>query len=174
MQTPTARGLLTSALLTPLGIIAAVTLWRLLTAWGMPVIQDEAYYYDWSHALAWGYFDHPPGVALLGLGGLLYPGSALAARLGALLIGTLTLFALWACTAPRGCGISHCYRCRCCCGGHLSGARLGHPDDTRYVAGAVLGDWAARGAGGADRIDRRRWLRPAWRRGSACSANTPC
>lgn len=96
MQTPTARGLLTSALLTPLGIIAGVTLWRLLTAWGMPVIQDEAYYYDWSHALAWGYFDHPPGVALLGLGGMLYPGSALAARLGALLLGTLTLFALWA------------------------------------------------------------------------------
>ncbi len=92
---PFAWGPVSAALLTPLGIIAAVTLWRLLAAWGMPVIQDEAYYYDWSHALAWGYFDHPPGVALLGLVGLLYPGSALAARLGVLIIGTLSLFALW-------------------------------------------------------------------------------
>jgi len=59
------------------------------------VAQDEAYYYDWARALAWGYFDHPPGVAVLGLGAPLLPGSALAARLGTLLASTLTLLALW-------------------------------------------------------------------------------
>jgi hypothetical protein len=31
---------------------------------GMPLTADEAYYLDWSRSLAWGYFDHPPGVAV--------------------------------------------------------------------------------------------------------------
>jgi len=84
-----------SALVTPLGIIAAVTLWRVVAAWVTPVAQDEAYYYDWARSLAAGYFDHPPGVALLGLGTQLLPGSPLAARLGTLLVSTLTLLALW-------------------------------------------------------------------------------
>jgi hypothetical protein len=61
----------------------------------VPVTQDEAYYYHWARALAWGYFDHPPGVAVLGLGTLLAPASAFAARLGAVLAGLLTLLVLW-------------------------------------------------------------------------------
>ena len=89
------RGRLASVLLSPPGVIAAVTLWRVIAAWLTPVAQDEAYYYDWARALAWGYFDHPPGVALLGLGTHLVPGSFLAARLGTLLVSTLTLLALW-------------------------------------------------------------------------------
>ncbi|MCG6942426.1 MAG: glycosyltransferase family 39 protein [Thiohalocapsa sp.] len=93
MNSTSAR--LARAVRSPLGIVIAVTLWRVLAAWLTPVAQDEAYYYDWARALAWGYFDHPPGVALLGLGVQLLPGSALAARLGALLVSTLTLLALW-------------------------------------------------------------------------------
>jgi 4-amino-4-deoxy-L-arabinose transferase-like glycosyltransferase len=100
---PGARSLLVSAATSPLAVIAAVTLWRALVAWMTPVAQDEAYYYDWSQALAWGYFDHPPAVALLGLGQLLLPGSAFAARLGALLLSTLTLLVLW--RFYRACGI---------------------------------------------------------------------
>ena len=30
----------------------------------MPLSPDEAYYWVWSHALAAGYLDHPPMVAL--------------------------------------------------------------------------------------------------------------
>ena len=56
--------------------------------------QDEAYYLDWARTLSWGYFDHPPGVALLGVTGLLAPGSALAARLGTIAAATLTLIVL--------------------------------------------------------------------------------
>jgi 4-amino-4-deoxy-L-arabinose transferase-like glycosyltransferase len=63
-------------------------------AWLLPVTQDEAYYFDWAQRLAWGYFDHPPGVALLGQGVRLAPGSALAARLGTLIAGALTLLVL--------------------------------------------------------------------------------
>jgi hypothetical protein len=76
------------------GIIVGFTLWRVLIAWILPVTQDEAYYFDWSRSLAWGYFDHPPGVALLGLGTRWEPGSALAARLGNLVAGALTLIVL--------------------------------------------------------------------------------
>lgn len=77
-----------------LGVIALVTLWRLVLAWLLPVTQDEAYYFDWARSLAWGYFDHPPGVALLGAGVWLAPASALAARLGTLVAATLTLLIL--------------------------------------------------------------------------------
>lgn len=77
-----------------LALIGAITLWRLLMAWLVPVTQDEAYYFDWAHSLAWGYFDHPPGVALLGIGAWIAPGSALASRLGGVLAGALTLVVL--------------------------------------------------------------------------------
>jgi hypothetical protein len=78
-----------------IGLIVAVTAWRLLIADLLPLTRDEAYYYDWASRLAWGYFDHPPGVALLGLGAQLDPGSVFSARLGALLLGTASLIALW-------------------------------------------------------------------------------
>ncbi len=56
----------------------------------VPVLRDEAYYYQWSHSLALGYYDHPPGVALIGLTTLLAPGSIFVSRLGTLLVGLLT------------------------------------------------------------------------------------
>ncbi len=37
---------------------------RLLVAARAPLSGDEAYYWVWSRALAWGYLDHPPMVAL--------------------------------------------------------------------------------------------------------------
>jgi 4-amino-4-deoxy-L-arabinose transferase-like glycosyltransferase len=77
-----------------LALIAAMTAWRLIVAAIMPVTQDEAYYFDWARTLTPGYFDHPPGVAVLGIGTWLAPGSALAARLGTLLASLLTLVVL--------------------------------------------------------------------------------
>ena len=76
------------------GLILAMTLWHLGAAALLPVTQDEAYYFDWARSLSWGYFDHPPGVAAVGLGTRLAAGSALAGRLGGLLAGTLTLVLL--------------------------------------------------------------------------------
>ena len=38
---------------------------RLLAAALVPIVQDEAYYLEWSKALDWGYFDHPPLVGIL-------------------------------------------------------------------------------------------------------------
>lgn len=75
-------------------VLGGLTIWRLAIAALMPVTQDEAYYFDWARHLAWGYFDHPPGVALLGLGVRLESGSAFMARLGGLLAGLATLVVL--------------------------------------------------------------------------------
>lgn len=83
--------------------IVGMTLWRIAVAWGLPVTLDEAYYYDWARSLAWGYFDHPPGVALLGIGTRLSSASALAARLGTVLAATLTLLVLL--RFYRACGL---------------------------------------------------------------------
>jgi 4-amino-4-deoxy-L-arabinose transferase-like glycosyltransferase len=44
--------------------IAAVTAIRLVVAAVAPLAPDETYYWVWSHALAPGYLDHPPMVAL--------------------------------------------------------------------------------------------------------------
>jgi hypothetical protein len=86
-----------------IAFILAVTLWHLAVAWLLPVTQDEAYYFDWARTLSWGYFDHPPGVALLGVTGRLAPGSVLAARLGTVAAATLTLIVLAA--FYRRCGL---------------------------------------------------------------------
>lgn len=44
--------------------LVALTLIRLLVAARIPLSPDEAYYWVWSRALAPGYLDHPPMVAL--------------------------------------------------------------------------------------------------------------
>lgn len=76
------------------GLIIAMIAWRLGAAALLPVTQDEAYYFDWARALSWGYFDHPPGVALLGVTTRWVPASAFVARLGGLAAGALTLVVL--------------------------------------------------------------------------------
>ncbi len=45
-------------------LLLALTLLRLAVAARMPLSADEAYYWVWSKALAGGYLDHPPMVAL--------------------------------------------------------------------------------------------------------------
>src|SRR5579862_2769325 len=44
--------------------LAVLTGLRLLLAARFPLAPDEAYYWVWSRALAPGYFDHPPMIAL--------------------------------------------------------------------------------------------------------------
>ena len=44
--------------------LLALTALRLAAAAALPLSGDEAYYWVWSHALAPGYLDHPPMVAL--------------------------------------------------------------------------------------------------------------
>jgi 4-amino-4-deoxy-L-arabinose transferase-like glycosyltransferase len=74
-------------------VISAAALLRFVFAVIIPLLPDETYYWDWSRHLQGGYFDHPPGIALLvRLGGvLLAPVGAsatpIAVRLGPVLAG---------------------------------------------------------------------------------------
>ncbi len=51
-------------LLLPFLVLSLATALRLVVASYMPLSADEAYYRVWAHALAPGYLDHPPMVAL--------------------------------------------------------------------------------------------------------------
>lgn len=141
-----------------LPLLAVITLWRLSIAWLLPVTQDEAYYFDWARTLSWGYFDHPPGVALLGLGSLLAPVSTLAARLGTILAATLTLIVLT--SFYRNCGL-HEHRdlslaliIAFATLAGLAGGLITTPDTALALCWAL----ALHEALAALQTDRRRWL----------------
>ncbi len=51
-------------LLAALWIVGAVLLRALLSSF-VPLLPDETYYWEWTRRLEGGYFDHPPGIALL-------------------------------------------------------------------------------------------------------------
>lgn len=72
-----------------LAVFAVVVLTRLAMAALAPVIRDEAYYLQWSKALDWGYFDHPPLIAWVNALSVLFPSSALAGRAGTMLAAAL-------------------------------------------------------------------------------------
>lgn len=44
-------------------VVVLATLIRLIAAARLPLSGDEAYYWEWSRRLAFGYYDHPPMVA---------------------------------------------------------------------------------------------------------------
>jgi len=68
---------------------------NLLQSYFTPLIFDEAYYWHYAKNLAWGYFDHPPLVAVLvKLSGLFFDGE-LGVRFMTCLVSTGTLFVLW-------------------------------------------------------------------------------
>jgi 4-amino-4-deoxy-L-arabinose transferase-like glycosyltransferase len=70
--------------------LAALTVLRLAIAAITPLAPDEAYYWVWSHALAAGYLDHPPMVALWVRLGTLFAGEG---ALGVRLLGPLSVAA---------------------------------------------------------------------------------
>ena len=67
--------------------LAALTLIRLYVASVISLAPDEAYYWIWSRALAAGYLDHPPMVALWIRAGTEIAG---ASTLGVRLLGPLS------------------------------------------------------------------------------------
>ncbi len=76
--------------------LTALTLLRLFAAARVPLSPDEAYYWVWSKALAAGYPDHPPMVALwIRFGTELAGDSALGVRLLAPLALALGSVLLW-------------------------------------------------------------------------------
>src|ERR1700726_1385443 len=75
--------------------LALVTL-RLVGATWTPLTFDEAYYWMWSRHLAFGYYDHPPGVALvIRLGTMIAGDTELGVRLGSILLALPMGFAVY-------------------------------------------------------------------------------
>ncbi|MGB0423686.1 MAG: hypothetical protein ACPGED_05165, partial [Flavobacteriales bacterium] len=58
----------------------------MITAFLLDLNGDEAYYWMFSQNLDWGYFDHPPAVALLGSAFAKFSGNHLLFRLPALIL----------------------------------------------------------------------------------------
>lgn len=78
-----------------LGIVAiCYVLVNVLQSLFMPLINDEAYYWVWSEKLDWGYFDHPPMVALWVKIGFTFFKSELGVRLITIIAGALGYYFL--------------------------------------------------------------------------------
>ncbi|MFA5818602.1 MAG: glycosyltransferase family 39 protein [Bacteroidales bacterium] len=78
-----------------------------LIAWGIlnflqafltPLNNDEAYYWMYSKNLAWGYFDHPPMIALMIRTGYLFFHNELGVRLMVVLSQLAALLIIWSLT----------------------------------------------------------------------------
>ena len=77
--------------------VALVFVLRAIAAFALPLTGDEAYYWEWSRRLAFGYADHPPGVAWT-IAAFAWLGHAPGfVRLGFVLCGVVTSLALAAC-----------------------------------------------------------------------------
>ena len=76
-------------------LLLVLLLLNLLQAAFTELIFDESYYWYYSQEMAWGYFDHPPMVALMiRMGTALFPGELGVRIVGCLLyVGTAAL--LW-------------------------------------------------------------------------------
>ena len=75
-------------------VIGAVTLMRAVAIFKIPLTGDEAYYWEWSRRLAFGYVDHPPGVAWT-IGAFAWIGSNPGlVRLGFVLSGVVATLAV--------------------------------------------------------------------------------
>src|SRR5659263_49655 len=68
---------------------------NLLQAWLTPLDNDEAYYWMYSKYLAWGYFDHPPMIALMIKIGYHFFHNELGLRLVVVLSQLVTLWVIW-------------------------------------------------------------------------------
>ena len=76
------------------GVLGAGFLIRVIFAALIPLFGDEAYYWEWSRRLAAGYFDHPPGIAVLVRGGTaLFGSTSLGIRCLAVIAGLLAAIA---------------------------------------------------------------------------------
>ena len=68
------------------GIAAAIT----------PLAFDEAYYWQWSKNLAWGYYDHPPLVAfIIRAGTAIFGDTSLGVRFVPFLLSVVATVAVW-------------------------------------------------------------------------------
>ena len=71
------------------------TLLNILQAFTLEIHADEAYYWMYSRFLSWGYFDHPPMVAIFIRIGDTLMHNELGLRLLTIITSTLSIYILW-------------------------------------------------------------------------------
>lgn len=76
-----------------IAVIGCCAIIRLILAARLPLTEDEAYYWQWSRHLAFGYTDHPPAVAWL-IAVFAPPDSPAFVRLGFVICGVVAALAL--------------------------------------------------------------------------------
>ncbi len=77
-------------------LIAALTVARLLCAGLLPLASDEAYYWLWSRHLSFGYYDHPPLIALvIRLGTMLAGDTEFGVRVVGIALNIPATWAVW-------------------------------------------------------------------------------
>jgi 4-amino-4-deoxy-L-arabinose transferase-like glycosyltransferase len=135
-------------------LAVAAGLVRLVVAALVPVVPDEAYYWEWSRHLAAGYFDHPGAIAWLIRAGTLVAGpTALGVRLGVTVAGTVATLAVLAWARRLGGDRAAWYAALAIVAMPLAGAGLllATPDVPLLLAVAV-GLWALDHALETDRL----------------------
>lgn len=78
-----------------LGFLLIWAILNLLSAAFTGLANDEAYYWMYSKNLDWGFYDHPPAVAVMIKAGFLLFQNAFGVRLVNVLTGCISLFLLW-------------------------------------------------------------------------------
>ena len=78
-----------------LGFLLIWAILNLLSAAFTGLAHDEAYYWMYSKNLDWGFYDHPPAVALMIKAGCFLFENAFGLRLVNVLTGCISLFLLW-------------------------------------------------------------------------------
>ena len=68
---------------------------NLLQSYLTPITKDEAYYWRWSQHLDWGYFDHPPMVALLIKLSSFFFSDEMGVRFATVVLSILTAKIIW-------------------------------------------------------------------------------
>ncbi|MHB2016284.1 MAG: ArnT family glycosyltransferase [Candidatus Xenobia bacterium] len=77
-------------------LLAAVTIIRMWVMTAVPLTGDEAYYWQWSRHLAFGYYDHPPMVGwVIALFNLVLGHSLFSTRLGGVVCSAITALLLY-------------------------------------------------------------------------------
>jgi hypothetical protein len=78
-------------------VVALVIVVRGIVAFKLPLTGDEAYYWEWSRHLAWGYVDHPPMVAWTIAAFSVFGQTPGLVRLGFVLCGLVASIAIAGC-----------------------------------------------------------------------------
>ena len=78
-----------------------ITLVNLLQAYFTEITLDEAYYYQYARDLDWGYYDHPPMVALVIKISQLFFNGNLGVRFLTVLLFSGNLFLIWKYLLPK-------------------------------------------------------------------------